>query len=53
VAGPPRRLAVTLAGMIHALVRRWLREKDLDLLAEGDAVVEVLLQGVARRGIRR
>ena len=53
VAGPPRRLAVTLAGMIHALVRRWLREKDLDLLAEGAAVVEVLLQGVARRGIRR
>jgi AcrR family transcriptional regulator len=53
VAGPPRRLAVTLAGMIHALVRRWLREKDLDLLAEGDAVVDALLHGVARRGIRR
>jgi len=52
-AGPPRRLAVTLAGMIHALVRRWLREKDLDLLAEGDAVAEVLLHGVARGASRR
>jgi hypothetical protein len=39
--------------MIHALVRRWLREKDLDLLAEGDALVDVLLHGVARRGSRR
>ena len=46
VAGPPRRLAVTLAGMIHALVRRWLRERRLDLLAEGDALVELLLHGV-------
>jgi AcrR family transcriptional regulator len=53
VAGSPRRLAVTLAGMIHALVRRWLREKDLDLLAEGDALVEVLLHGVLRKGSRR
>ena len=48
-AGPPRRLAVTLAGMIHALVRRWLRAKDL----EGDAVAEVLLHGVARGASRR
>jgi AcrR family transcriptional regulator len=52
-AAPPRRLAVMLAGMIHALVRRWLRDKDLDLLAEGDALVEVLLHGVARNGGRR
>lgn len=52
-AAPPRRLAIMLAGMIHALVRRWLRDKDLDLLAEGDALVEVLLHGVARDSGRR
>lgn len=53
VAGPPRRLAVMLAGMIHAVVRRWLREKSLDLLAEGDALVELLLLGIVRNGNRR
>jgi len=53
VGGPPRRLAVTLAGMIHAVVRRWLREKSLDLLAEGDALVELLLHGIVRNGNRR
>lgn len=53
VAGPPRRLAVSLAGMIHAVVRRWLREKSLDLLAEGDALVELLLHGIVRDGGRR
>lgn len=52
-AAPARRLAIMLAGMIHALVRRWLRDKDLDLLEEGDALVEVLLHGVARDGGRR
>ena len=52
-AGPPRRLAVALAGMIHAVVRRWLREKSLDLLAEGDALVEMLLHGIVRNGNRR
>ena len=52
VAGPPRRLAVTLAGMIHALVRRWLRERRLDLLAEGDALVELLLHGVVSEARR-
>jgi AcrR family transcriptional regulator len=51
-SGPPRRLAVTLAGMIHSLVRRWLREKDLDLLGEGEAMVDVLLHGVARKPSR-
>lgn len=53
VAGPPRRLAVTLAGMIHAVVRRWLREKSLDLVAEGEALAELLLHGVERNGSRR
>lgn len=53
VAGPPRRLAVALAGMIHAVVRRWLREKSLDLLAEGDALVELLLHGIVSNGNRR
>jgi AcrR family transcriptional regulator len=53
VAGSPRRLAVALAGTIHALVRRWLREKRLDLLAEGAALVNVLLHGVVRNGAKR
>ena len=47
---PPRRLAVALAGMIHALIRRWLREKTLNLPSEGDALVQVLLRGVTRGG---
>jgi AcrR family transcriptional regulator len=49
---PPRRLAVALAGMIHALIRRWLRERQLNLLTEGDALVQVLVRG-ARRGTER
>lgn len=49
---PPRRLAVALAGMIHALIRRWLRERTLNLLGEGDALVQVLLRGVRRAGDR-
>jgi AcrR family transcriptional regulator len=49
---PPRRLAVALAGMIHALIRRWLRERNLNLLTEGDALVQVLVRGV-RRGAER
>jgi AcrR family transcriptional regulator len=49
---PPRRLAVALAGMIHALIRRWLRERQLNLLTEGDALVQVLVRG-ARRGVER
>jgi TetR/AcrR family fatty acid metabolism transcriptional regulator len=47
-AQPPRRLAVALAGMIHALIRRWLREKRLNLMAEGEALVAVVLDGVTR-----
>jgi AcrR family transcriptional regulator len=53
VPGPPRRLAIVLAGSIHALVRRWLREKSLDLVGEGDALAELLLNGVVRDGSRR
>jgi AcrR family transcriptional regulator len=49
---PPRRLAVALAGMIHALIRRWLRERSLNLLTEGDALVQVLLRGARRSGDR-
>ncbi len=48
-AHPPRRLAVTVAGMLHALIRRWLRERRLDLLAEGEALVDLLLHGIAPR----
>ena len=42
-----RGLAVILAGMVHAVIRRWLREKSLDLGAEGDALVELFLHGAA------
>ena len=47
VAAPPRRLAVALAGMIHALIRRWLREKRLNLLGEGEALVTLVVYGAA------
>ena len=50
VSAPPRRLAIALAGMVHALIRRWLREKRLDLTAEGEALLPLLLDGVRRRG---
>lgn len=50
VAAPPRRLAIALAGMIHALIRRWLREKQLNLVAEGEALLPLILDGVGRRG---
>lgn len=56
VTAPPRRLAVALAGMTHALIRRALREKGLNLLVEGDAVVQALVYGVMRaprNGTRR
>ena len=49
VAEPPRRLAVALAGMIHALIRRWLRERTLDLVVEGDALLRLVLSGVTKR----
>jgi AcrR family transcriptional regulator len=49
VAEPPRRLAVALAGVIHALIRRWLRERTLDLALEGDALLRLVLGGVTKR----
>jgi len=45
----PRRLAVMLAGLIHAVIRRGLRERRLDLTAEGEALLDVLLHGVLPR----
>ena len=47
---PPRRLAVTLAGLIHAVIRRGLRERRIDFTAEGDALLDILLHGVLGRG---
>ena len=47
---PPRRLAVTLAGLIHAVIRRGLRERRIDFAAEGDALLDILLHGVLPRG---
>lgn len=46
---PPRRLAVTLAGLIHAVIRRGLRERRIDFTAEGEALLDVLLHGVLPR----
>jgi AcrR family transcriptional regulator len=45
---PPRRLAILLAGMVHAVIRRWLRERSLDLRAEGQGVVDLFLRGATR-----
>lgn len=50
VPHPPRQLAVTLAGLIHAIIRRGLRERGLDLLAEGEALLDLFLHGVLPRG---
>jgi AcrR family transcriptional regulator len=47
---PPRRLAVTLAGLIHAVIRRGLRERRIDLTAEGEALLDIFLHGVLARG---
>jgi TetR/AcrR family fatty acid metabolism transcriptional regulator len=47
---PPRRLAVTLAGLIHAVIRRGLRERRIDFTAEGEALLDILLHGVLPRG---
>ena len=49
VPEPPRRLAIALAGMIHSLIRRWLREPQLNLMREGDALLPLILRGVTRR----
>jgi AcrR family transcriptional regulator len=46
---PPRRLAVTLAGLIHAVIRRGLRERRIDFTAEGEALLDLLLHGVLPR----
>jgi TetR/AcrR family fatty acid metabolism transcriptional regulator len=46
---PPRRLAVTLAGLIHAVIRRGLRERRIDFTAEGEALLDVLFHGVLPR----
>ena len=48
-ARPPRRLAVTLAGLIHAVIRRGLRERRIDFAAEGDALLDILLHGLLHR----
>ena len=50
---PPRRLAVALAGLIHAVIRRGLRERRLDFTAEGDAILDILLHGVLADGSAR
>ncbi len=46
---PVRALAVGLAGMVHALIRRSLVEPDLDLLAEGEGLLELFLHGALAR----
>lgn len=49
----PRRLAVALAGMLNALVRRWMEEPTLDLRAEGRELLDVFLHGAAGPGAAR
>jgi AcrR family transcriptional regulator len=50
VLAPPRRLAIALAGVIHALIRRWLRERTLNVMLEGNALLPLILHGVTPRG---
>ena len=40
---------MTLAGLIHAIIRRGLRERRLDCVAEGEALLDLLLHGVLPR----
>jgi AcrR family transcriptional regulator len=49
---PPERVAVALTGMINALIRRWLRERTLDLIDEGEATLELFFNGVSRPASR-
>ena len=50
---PPVRMAVALTGLLNALIRRWMREPDLDLAAEGAGILEIFWSGVAGPGARR
>jgi AcrR family transcriptional regulator len=47
--GSERRFALALAGMIHALIARWVREKNVDLPAEGEAILSIFFQGILNR----
>lgn len=47
---PPMRLAIALTGFLNALIRRWVREPRLDLLGEGDAMMEIFFHGISGRG---
>lgn len=49
VRRPAMRMAVALTGLINALIRRWVREPDLDLVAEGEATLEMFFEGIGRR----
>lgn len=49
VRRPAMRMAVALTGLINALIRRWVREPDLDLVAEGEATLEMFFEGISRR----
>jgi AcrR family transcriptional regulator len=52
VRRPPLRAAVALTGMINALIRRWLRERDLDVMAEADGVLDLFFHGVERPAVK-
>jgi AcrR family transcriptional regulator len=49
---PAARVAVALTGMINSLIRRWLRERNLDLIAEGEAMLDLFFDGAARSAPR-
>jgi AcrR family transcriptional regulator len=50
---PPARLAIALTGLLNSLIRRWVREPRLDLVGEGDALIEIFFYGVTRRASAR
>jgi AcrR family transcriptional regulator len=46
----PNDLATALAGMLNALIARWIGEKDLDLRAQGRMILEIFFDGALVRG---
>ena len=47
---PPIRLAIALTGFLNSLIRRWVREPRLDLLREGEALLDIFFHGTAGSG---
>jgi AcrR family transcriptional regulator len=49
----PKDLATALAGMLNALIARWIEEKDLDLRAPVGVILDIFFDGALARGSAR